>query len=118
MGNLKEYCFDTFVSSCCKKKRGRCRKTQKARLIETARQRLEQEVNIIDIIKSRRYFHMALRHLLPQSKQEELLEKSRFVHIFPSNSDEGKSDDTIAKKDQTRVELDQKSNFPVTVSDM
>lgn len=60
---------------------------------------------------------MALRHLLPQSKREELLKKSSYIHIFPSNSDEGGSD-TIAKKDQKSAELPQKTTISVTASDM
>jgi len=41
-------------------------------MIEEARHKLEQEVNIIDIVRSMRYFQTALRHLLPQKKLEEL----------------------------------------------
>jgi len=62
-GNLKEFCQD-FVG-CCRM----CRKTPRAKMIEKARIKLEQEVNIIDIVKTRRYFQMALRHLLPQKKR-------------------------------------------------
>ena len=67
--NLKELAIDK-CACCCRRrstchKRGICRKTVKERMIEAARNRLVQEVSIIDIIKSRRYFHMALRHMLP-----------------------------------------------------
>ena len=81
-GNLKELCQD--LVGCCRF----FRKSPRARMIEKARQTLEQEVNIIDIVKSRRYFQMALVNLLPQKKLEELQEKSRYFYIFPSSCDE------------------------------
>lgn len=62
-------------------------------MIEQARMHLEQEVNIIDTIRSRRYFMMALRHLLPQAKRNELLSRSGFVKIYPSNSSEEEEED-------------------------
>ena len=57
-------------------------------MIEKARNKLDQEINIIDIVKSRRYISMALRHLLPQRKRQELLEKSQYIKIFPSSDGE------------------------------
>jgi len=50
-------------------------------MIEKARKALEKEVNIIDIVKSIRYFQMSLHYLLPQRKLEELKEKSRYIYI-------------------------------------
>jgi hypothetical protein len=41
-------------------------------MVEEARQALEQEVNIVDIVRSMRYFQTSLRYLLPQKKLEEL----------------------------------------------
>lgn len=72
-GNLKELIIDTLRSFHCGRRRQACRKSRRARMIDRARKQLEKEVNIIDIIKSRRYFVMALRQLLPQKKREELL---------------------------------------------
>ena len=57
-------------------------------MIEKARNKLDQETNIIDIVKSQRYISMALRHLLPQRKREELLKKSGYVNIFQSDNEE------------------------------
>ena len=60
--NLKHLIMDKFCTFC--RKRGICRKSSRLRLIAKTRKRLEKEVNIIDIVKWQRYFHMALRHLL------------------------------------------------------
>jgi hypothetical protein len=71
-GNVKELCQDTF---------GCCRKNPRARMLDKARQTLEQEVNIVDMVRSMRYFKMSLRHLISQKKRDELEENSRYIYI-------------------------------------
>ena len=44
---------------------------------------MDEEINIVEIIKSLRYFNMALRLLLTKSQQSEIKEKSRFIIINP-----------------------------------
>ena len=42
---------------------------------------MDEEINIVEIIKSLRYFNMAMRLLLTKSQQSEIKDKSRFVII-------------------------------------
>ena len=67
---------------CC---RHCCRKSRKQRGIEKARKILEKEVNIVDIVKSRRYFNEALIHLLSKEKRRELIARSQFTEVNPSS---------------------------------
>ena len=46
-----------------------------------ARKALEKEVDILEMIKSRRFIHMALRHLLDPALHKELEARSKFVEI-------------------------------------
>ena len=48
-----------------------------------ARAALAHEVDIIEIIKSRRFFHMAFRHLLSRKERMRLKELSRYYTIDP-----------------------------------
>lgn len=50
---------------------------------EKARSQLLQEINIIEIIKSRRFFKKALKVLLSKKKRYELKERSRYISINP-----------------------------------
>ena len=63
-----------------------CKKNRNARAVERARTILEKEINIIDIIRANRFFYMAMWHLLSRAKQEEFLERSRYVKIDPDAS--------------------------------
>ena len=55
--NLKEFCFDRILPT-------NCRKQKRLRIMEKARYTLEKEVDIIKMIQSRRYLHLALKNLL------------------------------------------------------
>ena len=45
---------------------------------------MDREIDIIELIKSRRYFKMAIKHLLPSSKMRmKLKERSRYIKIDP-----------------------------------
>ena len=65
--NPKEYCKD-LVPSClwnlCKKS---CRTNRLERGFEKARDKMMKEINILEIIKSRRYFNAAFKILLTKS---------------------------------------------------
>ena len=50
---------------------------------DLGRRTLDQETNIVQIIKSRRFFTEALRVLLPPEKWDELMESSYFICIDP-----------------------------------
>ena len=49
-----------------------------------ARKKLEKELNIIEMVKSRRYMYAAVRTLIPNEKERLILkEKSRYIAINP-----------------------------------
>ena len=52
-----------------------------------ARNRLDNEINIIDMIKKQRYFEKAIQILLPLKKRLDLKERSRYIAIKPDMSD-------------------------------
>ena len=56
-----------------------------------ARNKLNKEINIIEIVKSWRYFERALHHLLPEKKRLDLKEKSRYIAINPDPEKESKT---------------------------
>ena len=44
-----------------------------------------KEINIIEIVKSRRFFNQALKFLLSKKKRMELKERSRYISIDPDS---------------------------------
>ena len=48
-----------------------------------ARDRLEKEMNIIELIKSQRYFARALKSLIPREKRLQLREQTRYLVVDP-----------------------------------
>ena len=44
-----------------------------------ARDKLDKEINIVEIVKSWRYFESALRYLLPERQRLDLKERSRYI---------------------------------------
>ena len=51
---------------------------------------MELEINIVEIVKSRRYIHKALNMLIPEEKRLELKQMSEIIKIDPSDdNDEG-----------------------------
>lgn len=84
---------------CCKDSR-----TQQG--VKKAIEKMNKETNIIDIIKSRRFFEAAIRKLLSREQIDVLKERSRYITIDPSaasgdeiiSSDEGPGSEKIVKK--------------------
>ena len=54
--------------------------------MKMARDKLETKINIIEIVKSWRYFENALKELLPERKRIDLKERSRYIQIDPDES--------------------------------
>ena len=50
---------------------------------EIARRQLQSEVNIFDIIASRRYFNSALNYLIPEKKRLELKKQAEYITVDP-----------------------------------
>ena len=59
-GNIRDFCLDRIIPT----KLACCRKSRKLEAIKKAREKLEGEIDIIKMIKSRRFVHMALKKLL------------------------------------------------------
>ena len=54
---------------------------------------MEDEINIMEIVKSRRYFKNALRILLPREQRLSMREKSNYICIDPSDDETRAEDD-------------------------
>ena len=77
-----------FISFCIEKvlpqKMVCCHQSRKQRALKEARASLEKEVDILKLIRSRRFVHLALKHLLDPQLRKEFKEKSQFKEIFLS----------------------------------
>ena len=60
-----------------------CRPSRLEKGFERGRELLTKETNIIEIIKSRRYFTRALRLLLTKDQRMRLKERSRYISLNP-----------------------------------
>ena len=86
--SIKEF----FIKSVLPRKLVCCRRNRKQLAMNEARKALEKEVDILEIIKSRRFFHIALRHLLKPALHEEFEARSKFFEI---NTDQQHSSETV-----------------------
>ena len=66
---------------------------RKERAINKAIKKMDKEIDIIEMIKSRRFFKLAFRELLPAKKRMELKEKSRYIMVDPDNDTENENED-------------------------
>jgi len=76
------YCKELLMSllpSCCI-----CCKLDREELaLAKAREKLNFETNIIDIVRTWRYMKLALKHLLPKHTRDALMEESRYRLVDP-----------------------------------
>ena len=77
---------------------------------------MNQEIDIIEMIKSRRYFKLALRELLPSKVRMDLKQRSRYLLIDPDKEQEDQEEvqyemefETIL--DKIEYELNQEDVF-------
>ena len=82
-GNLAEYVADKFPKClvCCKKGR-------RKRGIQKARAALEKEIDVLELVKSMRFFRMAIKRLLSKDEISKLKERSQFFTIDPDDEGE------------------------------
>ena len=66
-GNIRAYFMD-----CCPARCVCCKKSRKELGIKNSIAAMNQEIDIIEMIKSRRYFKLALRELLPNKVRMDL----------------------------------------------
>ena len=72
---------------------------------ERARDKLEKEINIIEIIKSRRYFNRALKVLLPKKQRMKIKERSRYIAINPDAESENEEDKKAKQQEDGQTEF-------------
>ena len=48
-----------------------------------AREKLDKEINIIEMVKSWRYFEQAIKYLLPEKQRLDFKERARYMTINP-----------------------------------
>ena len=51
---------------------------------------MDKEIDIIEMIKSRRFFKMALRKLLSDKERMDLKDRSRYIMIDPDSDEDAK----------------------------
>lgn len=51
--------------------------------MDKARQKMDEEINIIEIVKSWRYFEKAIHFLLTDKQRRHFKERSRYIAIDP-----------------------------------
>ena len=80
--NILDYLMDSLPQClvCCKRNRDQ-------EGLRMAIKELDEEIDIIEMIKSRRYFKMALRHLLPERLRMDLKQRSRYIMIDPEKEE-------------------------------
>ena len=68
-----------------------CKETRQERAIKKAITEMDKEINIIDIVKSRRFTNLALRKLLSHKDRMDLKERSRYLMIDPDSGEDDKA---------------------------
>ena len=83
--NPKEYFRETLPSWVCFCKS--CKPDRLERGFQEARERMQSETNILEIVKSRRYFNAALRFLLTKKQRLKIKERGRYTVFNPDRKD-------------------------------
>jgi len=89
--NPKEYFRDLCPSWVCFCRQ--CKPDRLERGFSEARGLLKHETNIIEIIKSRRYFNAALRFLLTKKQRMRIKERGRYTSVNPDLKKDAKKED-------------------------
>ena len=77
-------CCESFHYSCI----ASCKRNSRQKAMKKARIALAEEADIVEILRSLRFMHMALAKLLGKSQQKELQQKSRFKTIYTDLDDD------------------------------
>ena len=72
-------CFRSFAPKKCHF----CKLTRREKALLKARDKLDKEINIIEIVKSWRYYEQAIRYLLPEAQRLDLKARSRYEAVDP-----------------------------------
>ena len=108
--NPKEYCRDLVPTTClnCRLCKKCCEPNRLDGAFQKARIKMLQEINIIEIIKSRRLQGAALKILLTKQQRRKLKEQSRYLAIDP---DDSSSTPKSKKKKPKRTDADIEDQF-------
>ena len=79
--------FKLYLMNCLPRRAVCCKRSYQERGIKIAIEAMHKEIDIIEIIKTRRYFGMALRKLLTSKQRMKLKEKSRYHCVDPKTSE-------------------------------
>ena len=71
--------------------------------MEKARAALQKELTFTKIIRSRRFVHMALKHLLDQSLRKKLKSQSQFQEINIEKAKSSQMDNKEGENDRSRT---------------
>lgn len=86
-----------------------CRSNRRDASLQIGRDKLDKEINIIEIIKSRRYFKASLKLLLTKKQRERLQRKTQYIHVDPEGSDEsGSCTETDFDTDELRSDPEER----------
>ena len=66
---------------------------------------MNHEINIVELLKSRRYFKMAFHKLLSQTQRLQLKKASRYICIDPDSPEEDTSNNCANNRTTTKVKL-------------
>mmetsp|Transcript_36663 Transcript_36663/g.48146 ORF Transcript_36663/g.48146 Transcript_36663/m.48146 type:complete len:240 (-) Transcript_36663:585-1304(-) len=88
-----------------------CRSNARDKSIEMARKKLEKESNIIEIIKSRRYFSASLKLLLTRRQRMRLKERTRYLHMNPHVKKDIGSDEEVSDFETDELLTDPEEQF-------
>ena len=80
---IKEFCLGNYLLSklaCC------CEKSRKFQVMKKSREALLKEADIIRLVRSRRFVHLALKHLLDPDVRKELKSQCQFREVDIQNA--------------------------------
>ena len=75
-----------------------------------ARKKLQKEINVIEIVKSWRYYEGALKYLLPEKKRLDFKEKARYISIDPNSDKEKEVRKSLSKMAKRSASI-RRANF-------
>ena len=110
--NIKEYCLGILPDKlvCCAKRR-------KQIAMDTARTALEKEMDVIELIRSLRFVHRALKHLLSPTLHKKLQEVSQQKQVCIAKEESSLPED-IEDKGKNRSQFYNIANETSTVLDV
>lgn len=113
MINTKEYIKDLLPSclACCSGKKTCCGPNRVDRAFAKAREKIAEETNIIEIVKSRRYQAAALKFLLTKEQRIKLKNQTRYFAVDPDSEEKPEKKQVQKIDDSTQKDLNWTEGF-------